>query len=45
MTDDGTISVPAEYLNKLERKVEGLFSPVEISEIISSTHQLEELLR
>ncbi|MGC2062786.1 MAG: GAF domain-containing SpoIIE family protein phosphatase [Thermodesulfovibrionales bacterium] len=44
MTDDNTINVPAEYLKKLERKVEGLSALVEISEIISSTHQLDELM-
>lgn len=44
MTDDRIINVPAAYLNKLEQKVEGLSALVEISEIISSTHQLDELM-
>ncbi|MBA4371412.1 MAG: hypothetical protein C0402_00975 [Thermodesulfovibrio sp.] len=44
MTDDNTIKVSAEYLRKLEKKVEGLSALAEISEIISSTHELEELM-
>ena len=44
MTDDRIISVPAAYLNKLEQKVGGISALVEISAIISSTHQLDELM-
>jgi sigma-B regulation protein RsbU (phosphoserine phosphatase) len=44
MTKADNISVPAEYLTKLEEKVEGLFTLIEISEIISSTHDLDELM-
>lgn len=44
MTKDDNISVPAEYLTKLENKVEGLYTLIEISEIISSTHDLDELM-
>jgi sigma-B regulation protein RsbU (phosphoserine phosphatase) len=39
-----TVTVPAGYLSGLNRKVENLSALIGISEIISSTHQLDELM-
>ncbi|MBI5100915.1 MAG: SpoIIE family protein phosphatase [Nitrospirae bacterium] len=44
MADDDNISVPAYYLGKLEQKVAGLSTLIDISEIISSTMDLDALM-
>ncbi|MHB8881960.1 MAG: SpoIIE family protein phosphatase [Thermodesulfovibrionales bacterium] len=44
MAEESLVSVPAEYLQKLEKKVERLYTYIEISEIISSTHDLDVLM-
>jgi sigma-B regulation protein RsbU (phosphoserine phosphatase) len=44
VAENGMVTVPAEYLTGLQRKVENLSTLIGISEIISSTHQLDELM-
>jgi len=44
MTEEGMVTVTAGYLAGLQKKLKDLSAMIDISEIISSTHQLDQLM-